>query len=140
MNARSRPVSAALIGILLGGIACTSYKQIDIGEINRYDEVRVALRDGAKRVVHHPYAGSDTLRGFSVPVTIAAVSVAGGDTVRHYHSDAPYSDIVIPLEDIASAERKKTDALKSLGLAAAIGALSFGVFVALLAITWDDSW
>jgi hypothetical protein len=134
MNARSRPLSAALVGILLVGIGCTSYKKIEIGEINQYDEVRVILTDGSKQKVFKPFAGPDTLRGFSGPVRDSAVSVVNQDTVKHYRSDAPVSDLEIPLDQITSAQYRKFDVLKSLGCVALVAAgavLVLGVAIAL---------
>jgi hypothetical protein len=134
MNARLQPVSAALVGILLGGIACTSYKQIEIGEINQYDEVRVILTDGSKQKVFKPYSGSEKLRGFSDPVEDVSVSIVDQDTVKHYRSDAPVSNLEIPLEQITSAQHRKFDVLKSLGcvgLVTAGAVLILGVVLAL---------
>jgi len=142
VNARSRPVSAALAGILLGGLACTSYKNIEIGEINEYEEVRIVLPGGAKARVFHPYAGPDTLRGYSSPVELYAMSVTGQDTMKHYRSEAPVSDIEIPIDEIESVQLRKFDPLKSLGLAAAIGLVVTGLVLVGLAASGPDcsSW
>ena len=142
MNARSRPVSAALVGILLGGLACTSYKNVEIGKINECEEVRIVLPGGAKAKVFHPYAGPDTLRGYSRPVELYAVSVTGQDTMKHYRSEAPVSDIDIPIDEIESVQKRDFDALKSIGLVAAIGLVVTGLVLVGLAASGPDcgSW
>jgi hypothetical protein len=60
---RSRTVSLALVGLFVWVTACTSYKQIEIGEVADHGKVRVTTTDGQKRVLYHTIVEADSLKG-----------------------------------------------------------------------------
>jgi len=59
---RSRPVSLALVGLFVWVTACTSYRQIEIGEVADHTKVRVTLTDGETETIHEPWVEANSLR------------------------------------------------------------------------------
>lgn len=60
---RSRPVSLALVGLFIWLTGCTSYKQIQLGEVSDYAKVRVTQTDGERETIHQPVVEADSLKG-----------------------------------------------------------------------------
>ena len=60
---RSRPISLALIGMFVWLTACTSYKQIGIGEVADHEKVRVTTTDGQRETMHNPRVEADSIKG-----------------------------------------------------------------------------
>jgi hypothetical protein len=63
---------------------CTTYKQIEVGEVGSVERVRVTTLDGQVREVSNPAISADTLRGGAFDARIALadieeVSVKGTD-------------------------------------------------------------
>ena len=86
---RNRPVSLALVGLFVWVTGCTTYTQIQPGEVADKDYVRVTLTDGEKMELHEPALDADSLRG-----RVKEVARIGG----YRWSD---SVVVIPLESVA---------------------------------------
>ena len=86
---RSRPVSLALVGLFLWVTGCSTYTQIEPGEVADKDYVRVTLTGGEKTELHEPALDADSLRG-----RVKEVARIGG----YRWSD---SVVVIPLESVA---------------------------------------
>jgi len=92
---RSRPISLALVGLFLWTTACTTYTQIEVGEVADHGKVRVTTIDGAEHGVYEPTIEADSIRGrlkesarlggpqwsdsvFVVPLeSVAEIAVAG---------------------------------------------------------------
>jgi len=110
---RKRCVSLALVGLFLWTSACTSYKQIKVGEVADYGKARVTLDDGRRFVVAHPQTEADSLVGFK----------AESWTAR----DRVYTDSVrVALDQVEMLEASHTSAGKTVGLV--VGVIA-GVFV-----------
>ena len=60
---RSRPVSLALVGLFVWVTACTSSKQIQLGEVADHGKVRVTTTDGERETVHDPRVEADSIKG-----------------------------------------------------------------------------
>ena len=86
---RNRSVSLALAGLFLWVTACSSYSQIELGEVTDHGKVRVTLTDGERETIHDPSVETDTIRG-------------------HVKSryEREYSDpiVVIPLDQVDAVE------------------------------------
>jgi hypothetical protein len=78
-----------LVGLFVWLTACTTYTQIEPGEVADHDHVRVTLSDGQKTELHEPALDADSLRG-----RVKEVARIGG----YRWSD---SVVVIPLESVA---------------------------------------
>jgi hypothetical protein len=95
-----RPNSSLfLVGSLVLITACTSYQQVHLREVSRYNEVRVKLTDGRQAAIQRPWTSPDSIGG------------EGTDP--------------IPLSQVVSAEAKGTNAgasvLLALGIVAGLG-------------------
>jgi hypothetical protein len=51
-----------LIALFLWQTGCSTYTQIQPGEVSDFDHVRVRLADGDRRDLYHPYLEADTIR------------------------------------------------------------------------------
>ncbi len=60
---RSRPVSIALVGLFLWLTGCSSYTQIELGEIADHGKVRVTTTDGDRTTIHNPRVEADSIKG-----------------------------------------------------------------------------
>ena len=60
---RSRPVSLALVGLFVWVTACTSYRQIEIGEVADHGKIRVTTTDGQRETMHNPRVEADSIKG-----------------------------------------------------------------------------
>lgn len=60
---RKRSTSLLLIGLFLWVTACTSYKQIGIGEVADHGKVRVTLASGERETLHDPWVEADSIKG-----------------------------------------------------------------------------
>jgi len=81
---RNRAVSLVLIGLFLWLTACTSYKQIEIGEVAEYGKVRVTLTEGQRETIREPRVESDTIRGREAVFAldqVASLEAVGVDEV-----------------------------------------------------------
>ena len=58
---RNRPVSLALVGLFVWVTGCTSYKQIEIGEVADHGEVRVTFADGERIVLQEVTVEGDSI-------------------------------------------------------------------------------
>jgi hypothetical protein len=103
-----------LAGLFLSGTACTSYRQIEPGAVESYDEVRVTTINGAKATLLGPSISTDTLRGYP-----------GGQEIQ----------IDVPLEQITGFKSHQTDSLKTAGLVAGIALAAAAVGV----VAWASS-
>jgi hypothetical protein len=108
VSIRCRPVSVALLGLLLWTTACTSYKQIELPEVADHAKVRVTLTDGERFVVYEPALAADSI---------------------HYwerEADRPQRVHTIPLDQVSVLEARQGDVLKTLGLTVGVMALIVG--------------
>jgi hypothetical protein len=80
---RNRPVSLALVGLFAWVTACTSYTQIEPGEVADHDRVRVETTDGEKETLRDPRVEADSVKGLRekagdrVPVSIPVDQIVG---------------------------------------------------------------
>ena len=58
---RSRPVSLALVGLFLWLTGCTTWQQIELGEMADHDKVRVTLADGERVVLTEDEIAADSI-------------------------------------------------------------------------------
>lgn len=107
---RRRSVSFALLGLLFNTTACTSYKQIELGEVMDHDRVRVTTTDGTVRDLYEPKIQADSIRG----------------RVQH-DSQITYS---IPLDQVSDLKTGGTQAaatiLTIIGVSVLVFLLAFG--------------
>jgi hypothetical protein len=89
---RNRPVSLALATLFLWQTGCTSWKQIQLGELPDYDRVRVVSVSTGSTEIEDPVLEADSIQG----------------TV----GDLEYS---IPLEGVSYVEVKKFNAGATVG-------------------------
>ena len=68
---RKRIVSLALVGLFVWGTACTSYKQIEVGEVAYHGTVRVTVSDGERKTLDRPWVEADSLKGYQHIETLA---------------------------------------------------------------------
>ena len=98
---RYRPVSLALVGLFLFVIGCTSYKQIEPGEVMDHDRVRVTMTNGERHDIYDPVLEADSIRG----------------TKQVYrYSASTFASFVIPLDQVATLESAHGDAGESIGM------------------------
>ena len=71
---RSRTVSLALVGLFVWLTGCTSYKQIEVGEIPDHGTVRVTLADGDRETLDRPWLAADSIKGYSHLETLSIPS------------------------------------------------------------------
>ena len=103
MSIRCHPTSLVLVGLFLWVTACTSYKQIELGEIAHHEKIRVATTDGLRETIHSPRVEAD--------------SIKGGE------SEA------VSLDQVAEVESAQTD-WYSTGVLIGVGALVVGLITA----------
>lgn len=60
---RSRPISLLLVGLFVWLAGCTSYKQIEAGQVSDHGKVRVTLTNGQRETVLDARIEADTLKG-----------------------------------------------------------------------------
>jgi len=61
----------ALVGLFIWVTACTSYKQIQLGEIADYGKVRVTTTIGERQTIREPRVEADSIRGkdaYAIPL------------------------------------------------------------------------
>ena len=104
---RSRHVSLALLGLFLLVTACTSYKQIGLGDVAGHGKVRVTLTDGERETLHDPWVEGDSIKGKNLPA--------------------------VPLDQVAKLEAKKTDTGATVALVMGLLVVAGGVALAILA-------
>lgn len=106
----NRSVSLALVGLFLWVTGCTSYKQIEIGDVGQYGRVRVTLTDGERETLLDPVVTND--------------SIGGREDKQRRHGD-PVAPMVIPLDQVSKLEAvdKNTGATAALVVGAILGGL-----------------
>jgi len=112
---RNRPVSLALVGLFVWVTACTSYKQIGIGEVADHGKVRVTLADSSSVGMFSPHLEDGSLVGNSIANRSRSITV--------------------PLDEIAHIEAQRTDGTKTTLLVVGI----VGVLVIVSAIAWSQT-
>ena len=117
---RSRPVSLALVGLFVWVTACTSSKQIQLGEVADHGKVRVTTTDGERETVHDPRVEADSIKG-------RGKMVGGGsrDRVR--------VPIAIPLDQVVDLEAVGTD---EIGTVLTVVGVFVGVVLVLAAVVF----
>ena len=85
---RSRFVSLVLVGLFVWVTGCTSYKQIEIGEVTHHGKVRVTSVSAGSTVLRDPFVEADSLRGtvgdydYAIPLAgVSVVEAVGTDEV-----------------------------------------------------------
>ena len=85
---RNRTVSLAVVGLLVWVTACTSYRQIEIGEVADHDKVRITTTDGEALDYYDPRVEADSIKGrghkdgemlFALPLNRVSEVEVGGD-------------------------------------------------------------
>ena len=117
---RSRPVSLALVGLFVWVTACTSSKQIQLGEVADHGKVRVTTTDGERETVHDPRVEADSIKG-------RGKMVGGGsrDRVR--------VPIAIPLDQVVDLEAVGTD---EIGTVLTVVGVFVGAVLVLVAVAY----
>ena len=64
---RSCPVSLAPVGLIVWVTGCSSYKQIQIGDVADHSKVRVTLTGGERFRLYDPIVGVDSITGHEKP-------------------------------------------------------------------------
>lgn len=59
----SRTASLLLVGLFLWVTGCTSYKQIQLGEVADHGKIRVTTTDGQRETIHGPRVEADSIKG-----------------------------------------------------------------------------
>lgn len=90
---RHQAVSLALIGLFVWTTACTSYTQIQLGEVADHGKVRVTLADSSTMGMFSPHLQDGSLVGNSIAERSRSVTV--------------------PLDQIAHIEAERTDGAKT---------------------------
>jgi len=112
---RSRPVSLALVGLFIWLTGCTSYKQIQLGEVSDYAKVRVTQTDGERETIHQPVVEADSIKG-------------------QVNEGAEYADwvtLAIPVDDVGKLEAVGTNTASTVLLVIGFAAVVFfGMVVA----------
>ena len=121
----SRPVSLALVGLFVWVTACSSYTQIELGEVADHNHIRVTTTDGEQRDLYHPVVEADSIKG----------QLIDRDPGSYIGPD-PYAR---PLDEIATFERAHGDAGKTAGAAALTVVVVAGVLVGLVALSFATS-
>ena len=62
---RNRPVALALAGLFVWLTACTSYKQIEVGEVSHHAKVRVTFTDGERETLRDPWVDGDSIKAYT---------------------------------------------------------------------------
>ncbi len=113
MSIRCRPVSVALVGLFFFATACSSYLQIEPGEVADHEHVRVTLTDGVRYDLYDPVVEADSVRGREEAKAAP---------------DYPYPILAIPLDHVSTLESSHGDAALTVGLVvgvlAGLGALA----------------
>ena len=60
---QSRPVSIALVGLFLWVTGCSTYTQIEPGEVADHDKVRITTTDGETLDYYDPRVEADSIKG-----------------------------------------------------------------------------
>lgn len=115
---RSRPVSLAIVGLFVWLTGCTSYSQIELGEVAHHGKTRVTLDDGRQFVIAHPQIEADSLVGLNDESWRGSTKVYT-DTVR------------VALEQVETLEASHTSAAKTVALVVGIpvGVLLIGSLI-----------
>jgi hypothetical protein len=103
-------------------MGCSSFSQIDAGDVGDHGKTRLTLKDGSRFVVAHPQVKADTLAGFRAESWNERQN-AYADTVR------------VPFDQIETLEGSHFSAGKTLGLVAGI----VGVVFIVGAIAWSQA-
>jgi hypothetical protein len=117
---RSRPVSLALVGLFVWVTACTSYKQIEVGEVSHHGKVRVTLTDGERETLRDPWVDGDSIKAYT------------SESVGNLGPQQRVTDILaIPLDQVAELGAVSTDEVGTvftvLGILVVAGALMVAV-------------
>lgn len=112
---RSHPVLPPLLGLFLSVTACTSYKQIQIGEVADHGKVRVTLADGERETLHGPWVDADSIKG----------------RIRAGRPSPQLVDRAIPLDQVAELGAPGTNVAGTVTLAV----LGAGLLAAVIALS-----
>lgn len=119
MNIQSNHMCRVMVGLLLCGTACTHYVQIDVSDVQAYDEVRVTTNDIDGRLLLNPALDDGQLRGYP-----SEHARSGGDLW------------VIPVDEVAEVEAKQANTVGTVSLVA----LGVGIAAAIISVVdWDNS-
>lgn len=118
---RSRPASVVLAVLMAWLSACTSYRQIEVEQVEGHGSVWVTLSSGEQKEIHDPRVEKDSLRGWQ-----------GGGNLGPGGA-APVDSVAFPLDDVIAVGEERTNALGTaatvLGLTAAVTVLVGAVLV-----------
>ncbi len=91
---RNRAVSLVLVGLFVWVTGCSSYSQIELGEVADHGKVRVTLTDGAQRDIYRATVEADSLKGrldsedtavHGIPLDqVSVVEVGGSDAAKTF--------------------------------------------------------
>ncbi len=119
-RSRCRPVSLALVGLFVWLTGCTSYTQIQPGEVADHDHIRVTQTDGTQRDFYHAVVEADSIKGqrHERPAS------------RHYEEPV----YAIPLDQVSMLESAHGDAGKTVGVVALVLVGTFAVLFGIVLI------
>ena len=113
---RKRAVSLALVGLFVWTTGCTSYKQIELGEVADYGKVRVTRTDGARETLYDPEIVTDSIRAHEKP---------------EYERDYYDPIVVVPMNQVGELEAVGSSAKALIGIGVLVGTfalLSFALY------------
>ena len=125
---RSSTASLALVGLFVWLTACTSYRQIEIGEVADHGNVRVTLTNGERETLHDPWVEGDSIKA-RTSETVGNL----GALARVDHT------VAIPLDQVAELGAVGSNELGTVFLTFGI-LVVVGAVIGYLAISTSDTW
>ena len=108
---RSRPVSLALIGLFLWVTGCTSYKQIEVGEVTHHGKVRVTFTDGERETLRDPWVDGDSIKAYTSESVGKPLGI---------HQQRVTDTVAFPVSEVESVVVRESDGAATAGLILAI--------------------
>lgn len=60
---RNRNLGLVPLALFLGSTACTSYKQVGLGELTNHDKVRITTVEGERTYLYQSFIEADSIKG-----------------------------------------------------------------------------
>ena len=114
---RNRAVSLALVGLFLWLSGCTSYRQIEVGEVSHHAKVRVTFTDGERETLDNPWVDGDSIKSYTSESVGKPLGI---------HQQRVTDTVAFPLDQVAELGAVGTDEVGTVFL-------TFGILVVLAA-------
>ena len=108
---KSRPVSLALVGLFLWLTACTSSKQIEVGEVSHHAKVRVTFTDGERETLDNPWVDGDSIKAYTSESVGKPLGI---------HQQRVTDTVAFPVSEVESVVVRESDGAATAGLILAI--------------------